>query len=67
MCSGIADIAVAETGGADAGTDRTSSDIVDVEANGVVLLVEVLHGQLIATFFLTKDKTMMILMMYTNV
>ena len=47
MCSGIADIAVAETGGADAGTDRTSSDIVDVEANGVVLLVEVLHGQLI--------------------
>ena len=47
MCSGIADIAVAETGGADAGTDRTSSDTVDVEANGVVLLVEVLYGQLI--------------------
>ena len=50
-CSGIADTAVAETGRADAGTGRTSSDTVDVEANGLVLLVEVLqNGQLIATF-----------------
>ena len=53
-CSGIADTAVAETGRADAGTGRTSSDTVDVGANGVVLLVEVLqNGQLIATFIIS--------------
>ena len=45
---------MAETGRADAGTGRTSSDTVDVEANGVVLLVEVLqNGQLIATFIIS--------------
>ena len=53
-CSGIADTALAETGRADAGTDRTSWDTVDVEANGLVLLVEVLqNGQLIATFIIS--------------